>query len=459
MIPLLIVILWLVFGVIAASALLYRQYCYHQLLGITLSRTHAQHPDVRETIVSFTKICYWILLLSLLCSLLLLIPFFKAYAEFAMLLLVAANLFANWFVIHYHQKKLIHIKAENNWIYPQAESATVDIAVSTEKGSSGISPVWVWLFFLISFTPTAVLLMRPDLQPLYPLGVSIIGPLCQLCTIFPFYQMQSRHSRIVHGRSEANTMFVQDEKRINAISATFSSLAMMIFWLLFSFSLIIDPDGLLLIAPVVLLTVTLLVIAGWHQNRIQRLEETVFSTISGEEEYIVEQDAVWKWGFYNNPSDPHLLVPKRIASMGWTINMGRPVGKLFLLLILILTVGVIGLAAYGGIKDYQISVQGSEVIIDAAMYDKTIEKDQILSVSIIDQLPTGRRTNGYNGAEKSYGHYFIEGYGKCMLYVYKDVNEYIVIQLAGDSGYVILNEKTAGETEALCQEINRWLSE
>jgi len=34
---------------------------------------------------------------------------------------------------------------------------------------------------------------------------------------------------------------------------------------------------------------------------------------------------VWKWGiFYFNPGDSRIFVPKRIASLGWTLNFARP---------------------------------------------------------------------------------------------------------------------------------------
>jgi uncharacterized membrane protein len=38
-----------------------------------------------------------------------------------------------------------------------------------------------------------------------------------------------------------------------------------------------------------------------------------------------------KWGiFYFNPDDPRMVVPKRIPSMGWTLNFGRPGAIIFL---------------------------------------------------------------------------------------------------------------------------------
>lgn len=46
-------------------------------------------------------------------------------------------------------------------------------------------------------------------------------------------------------------------------------------------------------------------------------------------------DRYWRGFLYYNPDDPDALVPKRYG-IGWTINFGHPLGKLFALAILAL---------------------------------------------------------------------------------------------------------------------------
>ncbi|HWE63336.1 MAG TPA: DUF5808 domain-containing protein [Chloroflexota bacterium] len=50
-----------------------------------------------------------------------------------------------------------------------------------------------------------------------------------------------------------------------------------------------------------------------------------------------DDDRHWSGFIYNNPDDPNVLVPKRYG-WGWTINFGHPMGKLFLIGILLLAV-------------------------------------------------------------------------------------------------------------------------
>ena len=462
MILFLLIVLWLVFGVLAASSLLFRDYQYHQVLGVTLSKAHSRHPEIRGTIASFTKACYAVLIISVGCGFLLLIPVVGRFAEFVMFALVALNLFANWIVIGHFQSSLIQIKEKNNWVYQKTGKEniiTADLDVARETGKSSISSAWVWLFLLLSFIPTLFLLFHPDKRELYPIGLSLIGPLCQALMVFLYYQMRSLHSRMTNGNAGIHPSFARQEERINSISATFSSLAMLVFWLLFHFSVLYMKNGLFVLAPVILLIGTLLGIARWQQGKMRRLEETCSDDSSDGEESIQEQQNRWKWGVYHNPNDPRIFVPKRVTGMGWTINAGRPAGKLLYFGTGILILLVIGLVAFGGIRDYQVIVQDSNIHIDAAMYDMTIGRDQVVSISMTDQLPGGTRTNGYGGANKSFGHFALEGYGKCMMYIYNHVDSYIVVRLKGrDPGYVILNDKTPGKTEALHRKIDRWIS-
>lgn len=49
-----------------------------------------------------------------------------------------------------------------------------------------------------------------------------------------------------------------------------------------------------------------------------------------------DDDRYWYGGIlYNNPDDPDPFVPKRYG-LGWTVNFGHPMGKLFLIAILLL---------------------------------------------------------------------------------------------------------------------------
>ena len=120
---------------------------------------------------SFQRACYLVLALSALASGVLLIPVVQRYAEMSLLVLVMLNLLANWCVISHFQGELRQIKEKNQWTYSRKKIMTVDLSVTREKGRSGVSPFWVWLFLPLSFAPMAVLLLHPALRQRCPLGM------------------------------------------------------------------------------------------------------------------------------------------------------------------------------------------------------------------------------------------------------------------------------------------------
>ncbi len=51
-----------------------------------------------------------------------------------------------------------------------------------------------------------------------------------------------------------------------------------------------------------------------------------------------QADAIfWKWGiFYFNPADPRIVVPKRIPSLGWTLNFAQPISYAFFVTLILI---------------------------------------------------------------------------------------------------------------------------
>ena len=107
-----IIILWLVFGVTTAGSLYFAQYHDHQILGVILSKVYSQHEEVKKILVHFAKTCWIVLLLSAACSLLLYVEPIRNHAAFIMILMMMANLFANWLIIDQYQMRLQHIKEQ-----------------------------------------------------------------------------------------------------------------------------------------------------------------------------------------------------------------------------------------------------------------------------------------------------------------------------------------------------------
>jgi uncharacterized membrane protein len=457
MLQILLIITWLIFGTTLASSLFYKNDNNNQILGVTLSCKHASTPEAQKIIKGYKGACYLIFLIFFGISFLILTEVMRPFVEFYMLSLVFINFFVHWRIYDVYQHKIFSLKKEKEWIYPRNNEVTVDINVAREKGKAGITSAWVWLFFLLSFMPMVYLLLHPQAREFYPIVLSLIGPFCQVIMIFLYYQLRNRHTPVLSDNTEINKSCARVEERINTAAATLSAFAALLFWILFNFQIIFPQNGWIAVLSATVLIVSLLMIAHWHQKKIFDVENKFFGERVPDENSISEQASPWKWGFYNNPHDHRVMVPKRIASMGWTINIGIPLGKAIGIATLVLLISIPAVLFYTSANGYSITSRGSQISIDAPMYDMDIDLDKVDSVTTVDKLPNGTRTNGYGGFDKSFGHFYLKGYGKCMLYVYNDVDMYIVLKLNGnDPGYVIVNDKSLEKTEQLYKTIMQW---
>lgn len=461
MMIMILAILWLVFGIMAGAMMLYVDADKRQTLGVTFSAEHAKDPGTRKLVRRFRTECWLVLILSVAASLLILLPAWGNFTEFWMLILLAANVIANWVVFQRAQTRLTRWKKQNGWTYRRAGVMNVDLNVVREKGASRLSTALVWVFLALSLIPTALVLLDPRAGAVYPVGFSLIGPLCQLAIILVHYSMQKRHIPALSQDSAVNQACARAEHQVDGAATAAGALGMLLFWLLLNVAILWARSGVLMIVAIAVMAAVTLGAAAWQQRRIRELEDAFFGPELEAGKEDTEPAGTWKWGCYCDPRDPRLFVPKRVAGMGWTINIGRPAGRavyfgtLAGLAVLILV--VVGVTVVGNGKSYGVTASGAELSIDAPMYDMQVDRAQVVSVSLAGSLPDGIRTNGYGGIHQSYGYFSLDGYGSCKLYVFNDVKEYIVIRLQNaKTGYVILNEPTQEATEELYQTVRQW---
>jgi len=458
-----LIIYWVVLGAMTASTLLFRKYQNHQILGVTFSQVHAKSMEVQKILKSYQMACIIEFIALFAAGLIMLLGPVKPYVDFYMLLLTIVLLIIISVIIKTFQEKLIVLKTNNKWIYTAKTTVLVDMDASMEKGKSAVSVLWSWLFVIMSFIPTIYLVLNPDAQKYYPIILSLIGPAIQLLMVLMYRQALDHHTLVLSENSEINKALARTQERINSLAATLTGLVMLLFWLILSTSIAFITDTMIGMCVVGVMIIAILVIAYWQLKKTRQAEEYFYKNsrselFDGEDENvdIYEQGNLWKWGlFYNNPNDSRLFVPKRIAGMGWTINMAKPIGKVFLIGVLLVVVGALGITAASSVTGYEIQENNSKITVSSVMYHSTFTADEIISVKMITKIPDSTRTNGYGGVTKSSGHFAVNGYGSCMFYIYNDVNEFIVIQLEGDgSQYVFVNGKTTEETNKLYDYFN-----
>ena len=89
-------------------------------------------------------------------------------------------------------------------------------------------------------------------------------------------------------------------------------------------------------------------------------------------------------------------------------------------------------------------------------YGTKFDIDDIEEVAMLDNLPSGIRTNGVGVSTYNLGNFSINGYGKCKLYVYFENKNCISIKLK-DNSYIFFNDKSNDKTLKYYSELEKVL--
>lgn len=456
MIWIFLAILWAILAVMMCAGLISVRHG-SRVLGVAFSEEKAHSPEVNRIVRTYRVGIAAVSVGTAAAGFLLLLPPAQDSAELWILLLVSVDVVLSCLVNSIVRRRLLMLRVKRGWIPPLRKTASVDLGVSRDKAKRALPSAPVWICLVLSFAPAVFLTAFPDLRVQFPLPFAFLGPLCQLTTVALYYQMRNLPVRTKGEDTGAQAAFAQQYIRLQSVSAVIAAAGMLVFWLLFFLSLTVLRLPVLALISALLMIAADIAAAYWQRWRLNRLERA-YDRVADDTDPTPE--AEWKWGCYYNPADPRIFVPKPVESLGWTVNIGRPAGKAILFGILapiaVIVAAAVGMSCLG----FSVTVGETQIKMEAPLYDLTVERDQVESVELVQELPAnGTRTNGYGGISKSYGHFNFDSYGACMLYIYNDTGTFIQLDMTGDvPSYVFLNAETVGETEALYEKIYRWLT-
>lgn len=120
----------------------------------------------------------------------------------------------------------------------------------------------------------------------------------------------------------------------------------------------------------------------------------------------------------------------------------------------LLTLSFIVFFAYS-LRPAQISTE-NETLKISGIYGTTLSIKTIESVTLIESLPSGWRTNGIAAGAIRKGHFNLKGTGKCLLFTQSTDGPFICITSSG-SVPVILDKKTPEQTRELYEKLKEKL--
>lgn len=421
-----------------------------KLLVVSLSRADAQHPEVGKITADYKrKLCLGGGLAALL-SLVFLIPGLPdSLAFFLMTAFMALVLGGSTIILEHSRMRLLAFKKEQGWIYGNPQVIRVDTAVSRDKKSYSAQLAYLLPPLALSFLPLAWIIGKPQLQVNLPIYGALLGPFFMAIHLWIHHWIQNRHISIPTVDPERNAALVKLEQRELSRASLWLTWLSLVFWLILSFQVIWDPFDMMIlaVASVLLIAVDLCIVLR-AAGRI-RLSQILYCDPG--KEIIVDDDYFWHYGSYNNPSDPRVMVEKQSFGGGMIFNLGNPRGRLYNRLVLgavgifiALILGFMLSFDLGGIK---VVDQGTVIRVDVPVFGTIVNKADIESVSIIDQMPKSIRTNGLGGSNLSLGQFTAQGYGKSLFFIHNDQSPYIVIKLRDK--YLFINGRDRVETEEI----------
>lgn len=165
-----------------------------------------------------------------------------------------------------------------------------------------------------------------------------------------------------------------------------------------------------------------------------------------------EDDDNYLWGMiYYNPNDPALFVEKR-AGVGWTINVARPMGKVFMALTALLIAGSLGMVIYAS-TSMKVNLEiKQEVVTIKGMYSENINKEDIVDLSLEDSLPPiAMKQNGGAVGNKKLGYFKTTDGEKVKLFIENDDMQ--VVKVVTKDKTIYINYEEREKTEALFNEL------
>lgn len=426
-------------------------YANFTIANVILSPDHAKSEEVQVIQAKGRKILLYLTLGFL--TLLLLFPLIlppNRKETFSILALAAYPILA---IISLESRRgqLIKLKKAKQWNYDDSKRS-VSLKVSAETGHAAPSILWQMPIGILSLLPLAYLLIKGILKPEIHF-LFLIMPIISLLLIVTYPRILRVKSMASSPKEEADLAYHRNMERING----WTYILVHFITVVFSYLLVLSTLQILPLywTPFSLLGLILAILGLFLWSRKKR-QELVDPIVHSNQWQLAESTHYNRWGFYNNPRDPRLMVPKQNPGMGLTINLGHKAGKIMSLATLVVPLIILALVIYISNQGFQITTEDKLLEIHAPLYGQTIEYDHIESVTLSNENLNSFRTNGYGGFEKAFGYFQDTNYGSILLYHHKSNPVKIILRVKNEARPIIIfNEKSDEATQALFKKIQQ----
>ncbi|MBL1228863.1 hypothetical protein IW492_06400 [Enterococcus sp. BWB1-3] len=430
------------------------------ILETTLPKDKLNEPQVLNVRQEYKKRLLLIAAAFSIFDLLILLTTYDSITLLFFMLSLFMMLGVNYYTEILYIRKMTHVKITNGWILP-TKPLLVDTKLIQNKNRKLLSYYWYLPGILISLGGTIYSFTNYQ----QALGTAIFGVISLLMAgLFIFlHYLVSRLPVKPLTNDEIINQQVNDAMRhywsllLVSSAFIFSPLS---FIPILSITLSYQSGMILTIAYFILLTIYV----GFIFYLLFKLRRTQDQLIMQAKDYRYgDEDQYWRYGIYINPEDPRIFVPDRLG-MNISTNLGRPAGKISMIVLLIVAVAAVALSSIPlMISDFSSNPFRMTVTTDdislSAPFSKTreIPLDIITSVQLIDKLPANRIRMFGSATDHYLTGEFRIGDESAYLLVYN--NEVPILEIKTENyTYYYTNkdaEKTKKEYEELIKKVNK----
>lgn len=366
-------------------------------------------------------------------------------------------------VIIIGHRKIYDIKLKNGWLIEAQKKVYIDTRLSSSVKNPSISMRYHWIFIgltVVLYIP--VVIVRHSDMLFRDMSIYFIVSIIVAVALYIFNIYVNSSERTVYSEnSDVNITMNQIYKKYVSLGLVIMSLFNTV-----AFSYIVAEymlHGILYGGDVIVYTIvdligSIIMLASFVVARRKRTEVLA----ADDTPLYVDDDEYWKYGFYYNPNDRHIIVKNRMYDMNYAFNYAsRGAQILVALLTVIITASIIftvaALIPFINIK-MDVYIADDTFMAEGGGYKCSINIGDIQEVQLFDEMPKDNftRTNGGSTDEYDVGNYKGRTYGRCMLFIWDGYSPVLMIKSSNKT--VFVNSKEDGYIRQMYDELVSYAS-
>lgn len=395
------------------------------------------------------NICF---LITCLLSILIMIKVSEDYWTLILVSSIFLFIFENSLCFYKANKRVKIIKKRENWGDLLTNENIVVVDIKAKSRNYGKLSSWyfgppILLFLLVFF-----MALRNWKE------VEIIGLITFLFTIiilfFSFLSISKSKQNLNGGNVEEIRVQSMKFRRIMSIFIIMITYAIAILFTatnLGNMNLISTKNEFIITTTMIIFIIILGLASIIYSYKVGQSGKNISIEKEGQDKDTLivnrEDDDNYIFGMiYYNPNDPAFFVEKR-AGVGWTVNVGRPIGKVAMTLTALLIIGTIVMTVYASIS-MEVNLQIREQVVTIkGMYSENIDRKDIVELSFEESIPPiAAKQNGGAIGNKKFGYFRTKDGEKVKLFIEDDKNSVIKIVTKEKTIYINYEEKEKTET-------------